>query len=348
MAITTPASGSEPAWRGNVRRVLLSPAGSRPRPLLAAGVVAGLVLSSALLVQQWALGRSPFGEQGNWSDVWVALVHCLLAGYLPAAMAATVAGADRVQREMGSSGNRDAAVISARWFLLAAVVGAALGFLGPWLTEPEVGGPGVFWMPHNLVPETYWHRILGLWIMTWFALYAVTLLAVSRQLADVGAHARTADPFDRAPFLPLVRQSLLQALTVAVAVALLGLLGLDQGLSLMLVLFGGGGVLLMVAAGLLPLLGVRERRARARSAELKWCDKAIRSARMTLREHGVEGTPGRLADLLAHRQLTRATSTWPFDLSAVQRFMLYLLIPLFSWVASAVVAEAVQRALGGR
>ena len=348
MAISTPVPDLHPARHGNAARILRSATRSRPRALLLAGVVAGLVLSFVLLAQQWALGRSPFGEAGAWSDVWVALVHCLLAGYLPAAMAATISGADRVRRETAITDTPSAASISDRRFLMAAVAGAALGFLGPWLTEPEVGGAAVFWMPRNLAPETYWHRALGLWITTWFALYAVALLTVSRRLADAAAQLPSVDLFDRAPFLPLVRQSLLQALTVAMAVALLGLLGLDQGLTMMLVLFGGGGVLLMGAAGLLPLLGVRKRRAIVRSAELNWCDAAIRSERISLREPPMERTPGRLADLLAYRELISATSTWPFDLAAVQRFMLYLLIPVFSWVASAVVEEVVQRALQAR
>lgn len=114
------------------------------------------------------MGRSPFGEPGDWTDVWVAMVHCFGATYLPAAWLAT-----------GRSGRTSAADLEAQFgtvtggttawlrssgatapWIAAGAAGVLLTLLGPWLTEPAAGGPVFFWLPRNWSPESAWHRVL--------------------------------------------------------------------------------------------------------------------------------------------------------------------------------------------
>ena len=55
---------------------------------------------------------------------------------------------------------------------------------------------------------------------------------------------------------------------------------------------------------------------------------------------------GRLADLLAWRSHIESISESPIDTSSFLRFSLYLLIPLGSWSASAIVERIINSFLG--
>ena len=112
----------------------------------------------------------------------------------------------------------------------------------------------------------------------------------------------------------------------------------------MLVAFGGGGVVLTILAGALPLVGVRSRVKQIQQAELGWCDRELARQRGLLKTSSPAGPGGRLADLVAYRSLVENVDPWSTDLPVVRRFILYLLIPALSWFGSAVVQELVQRA----
>jgi hypothetical protein len=105
-------------------------------------------------------------------------------------------------------------------------------------------------------------------------------------------------------------------------------------------------VLTLVIAGLalvIPVRGVRQRIRAAKRAELARIEAALPAAR----EAALAGsaTGGRLADLLAWRAQVASVSEWPFDASIYRRFALYLLIPLGSWLAGALVERLVNRIL---
>jgi hypothetical protein len=313
----------------------------RPGALLALGLLVGAGLTVLLFLQQLVLGRTPFGEPGLWSDVWVAVIHALVAAYVPAALYATVrAAGENPTAAVVSAGGRHPAAGPAPALVIAALAGILLGLLGPWLTEPHLGRPFDFWQVANWAPEVYWHRILGLWILTWFACWAVVIVRIARAYARSAEAVAPIDLFDRAAVAPFVRQGLFQMLSVAGAVALLGLLGLDEGITWMLLLFGGSGVLLVAVAGVLPLRAAQQLRGSARAAELEWCDAGIRAEREALREMS-SARPGRLADLIAYRDLVSAVSPWPVELTVMRRVILYLFIPLLSWILGAIVQELV-------
>jgi hypothetical protein len=340
---TAPAPPTLPA----VPRVRLRLLSRSPRRILAYGVGAGLSLIVVLLLQQLLLGRSPFGEPGDGGDVWVAAVHCLLAGYVPAALLAALAGAGQMGGGVGTREPRPLREARVGTTLsLVGLLGLLLGFLGPWLTEPDRGSPLVFWTIADWTPEVFWHRLGSLWILVWFAWYAAVVVRISRRLAAMAAEA-PADLFEPDAFRPYLRQGLLQSLTAAGGVAFIGLLGLDEGLTWMLLGFGGGGIALVVIAGLLPLLGVRARLAAIQKTEIAWCDTEIAAERVRVRNTTVRD-PGRLADLVAYRTAVRDASPWVVDSPAARRFVLYLLIPLLSWVGSALVQEVLQRSMAGR
>ena len=51
---------------------------------------------------------------------------------------------------------------------------------------------------------------------------------------------------------------------------------------------------------------------------------------------------GRLADLLAYRSYLEEIREWPFDNPTMMRFLLYLMIPIGSWLGGALVERVVS------
>jgi hypothetical protein len=104
-----------------------------------------------------------------------------------------------------------------------------------------------------------------------------------------------------------------------------------------------GTLVVAGAALLIPVRDVRKRIRAAKQAELAAIDVQLREARAAALAG--PGAEGRLADLLAWRAHVESVREWPFDSSIYARFALYLLIPLGSWLAGALVDWLVNRVL---
>ena len=90
-----------------------------------------------------------------------------------------------------------------------------------------------------------------------------------------------------------------------------------------------------------PVRSVHARIRVAKRAELRGLDDQIRLVRARS-GRGLDPTPGRLADLLALRAHVADLPEWPFDTRTLRRFALYLMIPLGSWVAGALVERGID------
>jgi hypothetical protein len=101
------------------------------------------------------------------------------------------------------------------------------------------------------------------------------------------------------------------------------------------------------AALLLPVLGVHRRIQEAKTAELACVRAAIRGEPDALAGSAIvhrEKNPS-LADLVAWKALVDAVREWPFDASMRLRFLLYLAIPLGSWLGGALAERLLSAAL---
>ena len=107
-------------------------------------------------------------------------------------------------------------------------------------------------------------------------------------------------------------------------------------------------IVLVVAAFLGPVLGIREQIVGARKKELDWCDANIKSSRDLFKKHEIADSNGQtpLGELIIYRQYVEDLSEWPFDVSTILRLLLYLLIPLISWFGGALVERTVDTLLG--
>ena len=209
-----------------------------------------------------------------------------------------------------------------------------------------MAGPVFFWLPRNWSPESAWHRVLGVWIGVWLGWFGLALVRVSLRLSRLTREIPGLDPFDAAPLRPIVRHGLSNGLAAAGLATFVGFLGLDMGLTLMLVVFETLALVLVGVAVALPLLEVRERVQTAKAAELAWCDRAIAEERVRIRSRSAPAGSAPLSDLLAYRALTERISPWPMDRPALRRALLYGLLPLLSWVTSALVQKLVERLVG--
>jgi hypothetical protein len=293
-----------------------------------------------------ALAKQP---EGTLRDFRIAIVHILMAGYLPAALLAVVQGGKRTVLQLQDAldctdEECEALAASMRLrtggLLLAGLVGLGFAFSLPYFTPPVPDG---VWDPRSWSPEVAWHRVLGpiTGVLIGWLFYAV--VSVSRRMSRLATDLSSVDLLRLRPLEPFTRQGLTNALIVLGFVSVAGLMVVTE------VGFGAAGLLMGVsvllvagAALLLPLRGVRTRIQQAKSRELEWTDARILELRTSLRDGSGNDSPGTLADLVAWRRLVADVPEWPITPSSRVRFAIYLLIPLFSWAAAAVVERIVN------
>jgi hypothetical protein len=123
---------------------------------------------------------------------------------------------------------------------------------------------------------------------------------------------------------------------------------------LLLNLGDAGFVLSSVALGLvvlvqnaatmwIPMRGAHERLRAAKREEIARVNAAIRGEPGALRASPLRDRERlALADLLAWRAYVESVPEWPIDVSTMGRFTLYVVVPLLSWVASALVQHVLE------
>ncbi len=324
---------------------------SRPgRRALAVGTVIAAVLLVSLALTQLALDRIPFGPGGALNNLRIATVHCLLIAYLPAAYLFLRHSARRTlialrpglaidesafQRLVAEAGT-----LSKSQLALGAIIGLGVSYLGPFLSGPGEDQP---WQPSTWTPEVAWHRVLGLALGIWIGWFSWLVVRESQRLSKLGGALAPLDLLDLRPLAPFTQQGLSHALLTTGFLAIFGLFMVDQGITPLIAIVTPLTLALAMASLLLPRRGVRDRIRAAKSVEIGWVDRALRDGIDALRAAPREPPARNVADLIAYRQLIERVREWPFDTSALARVVLYLLIPLGSWLASALVGAAVER-----
>jgi hypothetical protein len=312
--------------------------------------IAGSLLA-LFFAQQAVLGRLPFRDVGSWQDVRIAVVHCLLAGYFPAGVAAVVQGVRRTAEalaphmgwtaEEADGWGSEVSRTFTRGIYVAGIAGIAMSVLGPALTEP---GRSVWswWDPATWSPEVGWHRVVGLFLGFWFGVFAQSIFVSSARLSRLSAWVRV-DLFDLANLAPVTRQGLANGLATIGSLALFGLISVNYGLTPMLAVIGTTSAVIVTAALMLPLRGAHRQIRAAKQAELAWCADVLAQERRAVRDERAAGAGGRFADLLAYHTLVERVPEWPFGSGTLTRVVLYSVIPLGSWIASTLVQHFVEK-----
>ena len=228
------------------------------------------------------------------------------------------------------------------WLRLAGCVGIVAVLPGPWLVLP----PELAWQPANWTPEIAWQHLLvppiGWWgvrnlYMQSYETHRVTFLADRLERVDL---------FDLSSLTPFSQQGLVHVLLMATTLAILSPTLIGIGTTAMF--FGVGAFSLTFGVGTYVncLRGVQRRVRAAKEQALE----GVTAALTTLHAEGpISSSPEKLsraADLLAYQQEIHRVGEWTLDGSRLSRLVLYLLLPLGSWMGAAVVERLVDRLLG--
>ena len=334
------------------QRIAETPPWSPLRLALATAVT----LFATFLALEALFGRLAlvFGDGGGARESQInfrfTLVMILLTAYLPAAYTLGVRGARRTLEELRPSFRGDGAAPErvagvgrfelqglrrARW------LGVALALAIPFWVDRSIDA----WFIWTYPVEPIFQRVL-LPVLGWFSGSFIHSVSVeSRRLSQIGRDQILVDLLDLRSFAPLTRQGLRYALLVVglISIVTLFLVDYEKPGIFSVVLIANGVALAAAAAGLLlPLRGAHQAILTAKRSELDWCAAALRRARAAL-EQGAEPNGARpLADLVAWRGIITAVPEWPLDAPTLRRFLLYLVIPLGSWLGGAFVERVVD------
>ena len=324
---------------------------------ISVSLVALLVISETLL-GRWELllvdeQFDPLARvsTGILRDLRIAIVHCLLVGYLPAALLHVLRNGKRTVARLQSALNctreecerlARSIRLSKRGLFAATLIGFVLALLPPLIVEPVPEAP---WNPASWNPEVAWHRVLGPLMGISLAWLTYAIVAVSMRMSRIAQKLSRIDLLDLSPLAPFAQQGLTNALLLVGTLSITALMMLETGFVVLLAVIGTGTLVLAVLALLAPVRGVQKRVREAKQQELDWTAAEITRLRAGLSGTQPERHSGDLADVIAYRMLIADVPEWPFTGSTYVRLTLYALIPLASWGLGVVAEEVIGRLL---
>jgi len=224
-----------------------------------------------------------------------------------------------------------------------------LGVLAVPLTALLVDlDPGLYFRPG------YW-GIAQLWefgfggALGWMAATLFHAISVEgRRLSALASAIPSIDLLDRSALAPFAHQGLFSSLPGLILLSFLALNLGDRGWLWATGVFGVLALAWTTAAVLLPMRGVHERMQRAKRDELVRVNAAIRGDAAALVGTAIARRAASvgLADPIEYRRLVEEVPEWPLDPGVRARFLLYVALPLGSWLGGALVERLIDAALG--
>lgn len=312
--------------------------------------ILGLSISSILLfgflMQEYLLGRFTliFEEDDLLQDFWIAVVHCLLAGYLPSAYFLLLRGTRNTFEELENilkpatdPSCVDSVVhIEKRYLIVWGLVGVLVAVSMPYQTAMSP------WDPSTWHPEVAWHRVLEPFIGLWAGFFFGAVWVTSKRISQLATRIDSVDLLDLSPLSPFVKQGLLTTLLTVGMISIFSLLLLDPG-EWPVVARAYLGCLTVALLGFwLPMRGVHQRIHEIKEAELKWTRERIRQSETLLHSGSPDMSPGHMADLVANLKLIEDVPEWPFESLTIVHVMAYLLIPLASWLGGLLIESLLE------
>jgi hypothetical protein len=286
----------------------------------------GLLLHEYLLDNLTVIFESGSSRQ---DDFRIAVIHCILAGYLPAAYFYLISGTrkniDELEKVLESINVPTPINIGKRPLILWGLVGMMGAVFTTYLTASS------FWDPSNWNPEVWWHRGLGLFAGFWIGCFIFAVLDSSERVSLLADRIKKVDLLDLSPLSPFVNQGLLTILLMIGFVSIYSLFLLEPGQWPAVVILVILTIPLALLGLLLPVRGLHRQIHEAKQAELQWTREMISQSRTLLHNTSLELSSGRMGDLEAYLRLIEDVPEWPFQSSTIVRVVFYLLIPIVSW-----------------
>ena len=303
-----------------------------------------------LLVQEVLLDRFTLmlGDPDLLKDFRIAINHCLMAGYYPAAYYALLRGTRDTAHELEKileptddpSGVDSAVHVGKRTLFIFGLIILLIGTSMPYLTSESP------WDPSTWAPEVWWHRVLGPFAALWAGWLLGAVWDTSVRTSRLATRIGSVDVLDLSPWSPFVRQGLLTALLIVGGLSVQALRLYEPQERRAIAVLCGLSLPLALLGLWLPTRGVHQRIRQAKQAELEWTRERIRQSRTLLRNGSADASAVQMADLYAYLQLVEGAPEWPFRGSTILQMMLYLLMPIASWFGSLLIEGMLAQFLG--
>lgn len=230
---------------------------------------------------------------------------------------------------------------------VGALCGVGLSFI--WLLmDPRVyQGDYNPWDFANLGILSPWHRVVGGLMGGAIGAFMNSTIHSAMFLNRLGARLKPLDLFDLAPLQPFARQGVANVLwltgytTIFATTYFLS----PEVFLLMIVSFVILNAVLSLSGLMVPVIGVARRIHQRKDIELNSIQQELK---LLGPAHNLaqSGHLTRSAQLLNYRSFVLSVSVFPYNFATFVRVGLFLMIPLWSWVASSVVDRGVGSLFG--
>ncbi len=310
-----------------------------------AAAILGVVALAQVLVGDPA--RSEMSVLAD-RDLRLGLTVTALAAYTPAARYYLLRAAARN--------------LEALWRVLDPRAAEALATPAPWppaslawlflLAAPAIGlavdrDPGLYFRPGYWFVGNAWAWVLAPWCAWCLGRHVIATLGVSRQFSAVAAALPKVDLLDRRWLAPFASQALFSSLLWLLVPAIWAVNLVDDAFRGVVAVITTVCAAVGTASLLLTTRGARRRLAEAKERELEAAHAALRGDDGALARSVLAGRPERpsVADLVAWTAYVSELPTSPFTQASRLRFVLYLALPLGSWLGGALVDWLVGKLL---
>jgi len=282
-------------------------------------------------------------------DVRIAIIHCLVVGYLPAALLYALRSGRRtvleLQKVLSCTPDECEALaktvrLNKRSMVLLGLAAFGLSLLAPYLVPPVPEAP---WNPATWSPEVAWARILGPVTAVLGSWLAYAVVSVSIRMSRIAKSLATIDLLDLSPLAPFTRLGLSNALLQVGFLSIWSLMMIETGFGQLMILIFGMTLIGTAFALLATVYGVHQRIRQSKEQALGWVNAELTAEQPTFLEPSADQESGRMADLVAYRSMIGRVSEWPFTLSTYTRVALYVLLPLITWGVGLVAEEVLGR-----
>ena len=276
-------------------------------------------------------------SEGDLRDIRIAVIHCLIMGYLPAALLHMLRSGRRtvlvLQNVLDCTREECKTLaasvgLSTRGLVIVGLAAFVFALMTPYLVPPVPETP---WNPATWSPEVAWHRILGPLTMVWAWWLAYAIISVSVRMSRIAMSLATINLLDLSPLAPFTQQGLTNALLLIGSLSIWSLMMIETGFGQMMVIMGGATLVGTALALLAPVYGVHQRIRQSKGQALGWVNAELAAEQPTFLAPRADQESGRMADLVAYRGMIEDVHEWPFTLSTYTRVALYVLLPIVTW-----------------
>ncbi len=311
-------------------------------------LAAGLLI----FVVMWLLvsAGSGSGELGFYVKLFFAAMCAYIVPVFSHIVERSVAAFDEidgmlsVSREECAQWRRTLTHRSSRWFLTVSAFALIMGMFNITLTEPSGGSGLVDDILSGHGDYMTYVGILLIWVIMTTAITA--LISNAYLFAQLGRRLRI-DLLHSPALLSLARVAVLSTLSIIGAQTLFVFLILDADAGWDEILPGFVTTTIpMLALFLIPVWPLHQRLQTAKHTELAMINRQLEH----VRPGGVTALDDaesldQLNRLLLYRREILQVSEWPFDMPALTRLGLYLILPPLTWVGAALIENLVDTLL---